>query len=156
VHEGQLFPWERLGGPPDDQAFAQDSGIRERPGVDPAFKKVFARATTSQIENGRLDFGVGVRANFAVQFNFFVLRCGPFHGYDSLVLVKHGQNNTEVEEQKAELAPTKFPGTKTEFPVTNKKRKEGPKSGESQRNCAQPVAVESKRNRGLPIFKKYL
>jgi hypothetical protein len=27
-----------------------------------------------------LQFGVGVRADFAVQVDFFVLRCGPFHG----------------------------------------------------------------------------
>ena len=50
-----------------------------------------------------LDFGVGVRADFAVQIDFFVLRCGPFHGYDSLALVEHRKNNTETEEQKAEF-----------------------------------------------------
>ena len=33
----------------------------------------------------KLDFCVGVRADFAVQIDFFVLRRGPFHGYDSLV-----------------------------------------------------------------------
>jgi hypothetical protein len=26
-----------------------------------------------------LEFGVGVRADFAVQVDLFVLRCGPFH-----------------------------------------------------------------------------
>ena len=44
-----------------------------------------------------LQFGVGVRADFAVQSDFFVLRCGPFHGYDSLALVEHRKNNTETE-----------------------------------------------------------
>jgi hypothetical protein len=28
-----------------------------------------------------LEFGVGVRADFAVQIDFFVLWCGPFHGW---------------------------------------------------------------------------
>jgi hypothetical protein len=27
----------------------------------------------------RLEFGVGVRADFAVQIDLFMLRCGPFH-----------------------------------------------------------------------------
>jgi hypothetical protein len=27
----------------------------------------------------RLEFGVGVRADFAVEIDFFMLRCGPFH-----------------------------------------------------------------------------
>jgi hypothetical protein len=27
----------------------------------------------------RLQFSVGVRADFAVEVDFFVLRCGPFH-----------------------------------------------------------------------------
>jgi hypothetical protein len=35
----------------------------------------------------RLEFGVGVRANFAVEVDLFVLRCGPFHGAAPLVLV---------------------------------------------------------------------
>ncbi len=30
--------------------------------------------------NQRLEFRVGVRADFAVEVDFFVLRCGPFHG----------------------------------------------------------------------------
>ena len=34
--------------------------------------------------SGRLEFGVGVRANFAVQIDFFVLRGDPFHGRSSL------------------------------------------------------------------------
>jgi hypothetical protein len=29
----------------------------------------------------RLEFRVSVRANFAIQIDFFVLRCGPFHGW---------------------------------------------------------------------------
>ena len=28
----------------------------------------------------RLEFGVGVRTDFAVQVDLFMLRCGPFHG----------------------------------------------------------------------------
>jgi len=51
----------------------------------------------------KLEFCVGVRADFAVQIDFFVLRCGPFHGYDSLALVEHRKNNTETEQQKAEF-----------------------------------------------------
>lgn len=33
----------------------------------------------------RLEFGVGVRADFAVEVDLFVLRCGPFHGRRSFV-----------------------------------------------------------------------
>ena len=29
----------------------------------------------------RLEFGVGVRADFAIEVDLFVLRCGPFHGW---------------------------------------------------------------------------
>jgi hypothetical protein len=145
-----------MGGPPADQAFEQNNGIRERPGMDPAFKEVFTRAITSQIDSGRLDFGVGVRANFAVQFDFFMLRGSPFHGYDSLALVKQRQNNTESEEQKAEFPPTKCGSQQSRIAVTNKKRKQGPKCGESERNCAQAVAVKKQAERALLIFKKYL
>jgi len=31
-----------------------------------------------------LKLGVGVRANFAIEVDFFVLRGNPFHGYGSL------------------------------------------------------------------------
>jgi hypothetical protein len=34
----------------------------------------------------RLEFGVGVRADFAVEVDLFVLRCGPFHGRRSFSL----------------------------------------------------------------------
>jgi len=35
----------------------------------------------------RLEFGVGVRADFAIEVDLFVLRCGPFHGRRSFSLV---------------------------------------------------------------------
>jgi hypothetical protein len=35
----------------------------------------------------RLEFGVGVRADFAVEVDLFMLRCGPFHGRRSFGLV---------------------------------------------------------------------
>src|SRR5882762_10000453 len=37
----------------------------------------------------RLEFGVGVRADFAVQVDFFVLRSGPFHELGSLGKIAH-------------------------------------------------------------------
>src|SRR6266516_948122 len=79
----------------------------------------------------KLDFCVGVRADFAVQIDFFVLRCGPFHGYDSLTLVEHRKNNTETEEQKAQfkLASKRCSeGTQ----ATNRKRKHATTPRESQ------------------------
>jgi len=34
---------------------------------------------STRLGAGGLEFGVGVRADFAVQIDFFVLRGGPFH-----------------------------------------------------------------------------
>ena len=79
----------------------------------------------------KLDFCVGVRADFAVQIDFFVLRCGPFHGYDSLALVEHRKNNTETEEQKAQFKQASkrcSEGTR----ATNRKRKHATTPRESQ------------------------
>jgi hypothetical protein len=53
------------------------SRYEERPGSGPAFWKV-AKIST-RLGAGGLEFGVGVRADFAVQIDFFVLRGGPFH-----------------------------------------------------------------------------
>jgi hypothetical protein len=39
------------------------------------------KAGAEKLKFGSLEFGVGVRADFAVEIDFFVLRCGPFHGW---------------------------------------------------------------------------
>ena len=77
---------------------------RRRPGNGPAsFDTLRKIHVWLSFTEQKLDFCVGVRADFAVQIDFFVLRCGPFHGYDSLALVEHRKNNTETEQQKAEF-----------------------------------------------------
>jgi hypothetical protein len=56
----------------------------------------------------RLEFGVGVRADFAVQFDLFMLRCGPFHERRSFSVVMQDpmrvsqvtkEGNTEEPQQ---------------------------------------------------------
>jgi hypothetical protein len=39
---------------------------------------------------GRLDFSIGIGADFAVEVDFFVLRCGPFHGLRLLGVSRSG------------------------------------------------------------------
>jgi hypothetical protein len=58
---------------------AQEKG-RAKPGL----YKTFWQSTRDYLLGRALEFSVSVRANFAVQIDFFVLRCGPFHGSDSL------------------------------------------------------------------------
>ena len=41
-------------------------------------------ATERLMQPKGLKLGVGVRANFAIEVDFFVLRGNPFHGYGSL------------------------------------------------------------------------
>ena len=99
-----------------------------RPGLIRYASKNFVWLSFTEL---KLDFCVGVRADFAVQIDFFVLRCGPFHGYDSLTLVEHRKNNTETEEQKAQfkLASKRCSeGTQ----ATNRKRKHATTPRESQ------------------------
>jgi len=43
-------------------------------------KHTMARLTGGPKNEFGLELSVSVRANFTVQINFFVLRCGPFHG----------------------------------------------------------------------------
>jgi len=63
----------------------------------------------------RLEFGVGVRADFAVQIDLFMLRCGPFHGRRSFVGVMQDpervaqvtkEGNTEEPRQPRQFAST--------------------------------------------------
>jgi hypothetical protein len=53
--------------------------------------------------SGCLEFGVGVGADFAVQVDFFVLWCGPFHGRDSLGVIEPFEDSTERKERKVEM-----------------------------------------------------
>jgi hypothetical protein len=99
-----------------------------RPGLIRYASKNFVWLSFTEL---KLDFCVGVRADFAVQIDFFVLRCGPFHGYDSLALVEHRKNNTETEQLKAEFKQASSDadlGTR----ATNSKRKHAATPRESQ------------------------
>ena len=58
-----------------------------RPGWSSKVEQIQNGPTVAAIgpHNSRLEFSVGVRADFAVQIDFFVLRGGPFHGEQLLV-----------------------------------------------------------------------
>ena len=48
----------------------------------------------------RLEFGVGVRADFAVEVDLFVLRCGPFHGRRSFrVVIQDQERVSQVRKE---------------------------------------------------------
>jgi hypothetical protein len=54
------------------------------PAAEPrTLMRILARRTMTAGRGQGLQLGVGVRANFAVQVDFFVLRGGPFHGRGS-------------------------------------------------------------------------
>jgi hypothetical protein len=57
---------------------------QEKGRAKPGLYKTFWQSTRLPAGSSALEFSVGVRADFAVQIDFFVLRRGPFHGYDSL------------------------------------------------------------------------
>ena len=69
-------------------------GLRMRPDTKrPASALRFTQGEKAGPTNGRLEFGVGVGTDFAVQVNFFVLRGGPFHGGSSFF----GKKNTRQD-----------------------------------------------------------
>ena len=74
----------------------------------------------------KLEFCVGVRADFAVQIDFFMLRCGPFHGYHSLVLVELAKSTTDGERAESGIH-REAQDVKSAFAVTKKKRKHSTK-----------------------------
>ena len=86
VHAGAIPLWEAAaGGRAEDLNAHQDTRTREKKGKRsrkrPAPRK---RTLERQSKQERLEFGVGVRTDFAVQVDFFVLRRDPFHEVRSL------------------------------------------------------------------------
>jgi hypothetical protein len=74
--------------------------------------------------SGDLQFGVGVGADFAVQVDLFVLRCGPFHGERSLGAVQtQKKNSTRDEMPKREILRARREWSCRARRVTKEKRK---------------------------------
>ena len=81
----------------------------------------------------RLEFGVAVRADFAVEVDLFVLRCGPFHRRRSFSLViqdgeRVSQLTKEGNSPKAQEAATRRSRAEDELPYIDK-MKRGNRSG---------------------------
>src|SRR5437667_10375308 len=84
----------------------------------------------------KLEFCVGVRADFAVQIDFFMLRCGPFHGYHSLVLVELVKSITDGERAESGIHREAQDG-KSAFRGDEEEAKTLDKKSDSRRNRAQ-------------------
>jgi len=58
-------------------------------GAEDSYAHFGTFATERLMRPKGLKLGVGVRANFAIEVDFFVLRGNPFHGRGSLADLKH-------------------------------------------------------------------